>query len=46
MIGTLRVTDVKEKYSIAEIVEGCKGLKTGDRVELRNSPPIVATSRP
>ncbi|HEY2289853.1 MAG TPA: CsgG/HfaB family protein [Thermoanaerobaculia bacterium] len=46
VIGILRVTDVKEKFSIAEITEGCKGLKTGDRVELRNSPPIVVTSKP
>lgn len=44
VIGILRVVDVKEKYSVAEIAEGCKGLKTGDRVELRNSPPIVVTS--
>lgn len=44
VVGILRVVDVKAKYSVAEIVEGCKGLKTGDRVELRNSPPIVATS--
>jgi len=46
VIGILRVVDVKEKYSVAEITEGCKGLKTGDRVELRNSPTIVATSKP
>lgn len=43
-IGILRVTDVKEKFSVAEVTEGCKGLKTGDRIELRNSPPIVVTS--
>jgi curli biogenesis system outer membrane secretion channel CsgG len=46
VIGILRVTDVREKFSIAEITEGCKGLKTGDRIELRNSPPIVITSKP
>jgi hypothetical protein len=46
VIGFLRVTDVKEKYSIAEIVEGCAGLKAGDQVELRNTPPIVVTSKP
>jgi curli biogenesis system outer membrane secretion channel CsgG len=45
-IGTLRVVKVQEKYSIAEIVQGCKGLKVGDRVELRNSPPIVVSSNP
>jgi curli biogenesis system outer membrane secretion channel CsgG len=37
VIGTLRLLDVKEKYSIAEIVDGCKGLKKGDRVELKNA---------
>jgi curli biogenesis system outer membrane secretion channel CsgG len=46
VIGILRLTDVQEKYSIAEIVEGCKGLKVGDQVELRNTPPIVVTSKP
>jgi curli biogenesis system outer membrane secretion channel CsgG len=46
VIGTLRVVNVQEKYSVAEIVEGCKGLKVGDRVELRNSPPIVVGSKP
>lgn len=45
VIGTLRVTDVQEKFSVAEIVDSCKGLKVGDQVELRNPPPIVVTSR-
>ena len=44
--GTLRLVNVQEKFSVAEIVEGCKGLKPGDRVELRNTPTIVVTSRP
>jgi curli biogenesis system outer membrane secretion channel CsgG len=44
VVGMLRLTDVQEKYSIAEVVDGCKGLKAGDRVELRNTPPIVLTS--
>jgi len=34
VIGHLQVTTVKEKYSIAAIVEGCEGLKKGDLVEL------------
>lgn len=32
-IGTIRVTAVHDAYSKAEIVEGCKGLKAGDRLE-------------
>lgn len=43
-IGTLRVVDVQERYSVAEIVEGCKGLKVGDRVEFRISSPKVLSS--
>jgi curli biogenesis system outer membrane secretion channel CsgG len=46
VIGILRVTVVQEKFSIADIVDGCKGLKVGDQVELRNTPPIVVTSNP
>jgi curli biogenesis system outer membrane secretion channel CsgG len=45
-IGTLRVVNVQEKYSIAEIVQGCKELKVGDRVELRNGPTVAMSSRP
>ena len=37
VIGTLRLVDVKEKYSVAEVVDGCKGLKKGDRVELKSA---------
>ena len=33
-IGTLTVTTVNENFSIAVIVQGCKGLKVGDQVEL------------
>jgi curli biogenesis system outer membrane secretion channel CsgG len=32
-IGTLTVTTVNESFSIATIVQGCKGLKVGDQVE-------------
>jgi curli biogenesis system outer membrane secretion channel CsgG len=39
VVGTLRLVDVQERYSIAEIVDGCKGLKKGDRVELRSAAP-------
>lgn len=35
LIGSLKVTSVQEKFSIATILEGCTGLKEGDRVELR-----------
>lgn len=34
VIGTLTVTSVTEKLSVAAIVQGCKGLKKGDLVEL------------
>ena len=46
VIGTLRVINVQGKFSVAEVVEGCKGLKVGDRVELRNDPSAVLSSRP
>ncbi len=42
-IGTLEVVTVQQGFSIAEIKEGCRGLKVGDRVELATqpvSPPI------
>lgn len=42
-IGTLEVVTVQPGFSIAEVKEGCKGLKVGDRVELATepvSPPI------
>ena len=34
VIGHLQVTTVKEKFSIATVLEGCDGLKAGDLVEL------------
>ena len=46
VIGTLRLVDVQEKYSVAEIVDGCKGLKKGDRVELRSAPSTTASKSP
>jgi curli biogenesis system outer membrane secretion channel CsgG len=32
-IGSLQITAVKDKFSIATILQGCDGLKKGDRVE-------------
>jgi curli biogenesis system outer membrane secretion channel CsgG len=32
-IGTLQITTVQERFSVATILQGCKGLKKGDRVE-------------
>jgi len=32
--GVLRLTSVTERFSIANVVEGCQGLTGGDRVEL------------
>ena len=43
-IGTLEVVTVQQGFSIAEIKEGCKGLKVGDRVELATEPvppPVI-----
>lgn len=37
-IGTLEVVTVQQGFSIAEIKEGCKSLKVGDRVELATEP--------
>ncbi|MCH7667512.1 MAG: hypothetical protein IH936_16490, partial [Acidobacteria bacterium] len=34
VIGTLRITQVNERFSIARVIEGCEGLTSGDRVEL------------
>lgn len=31
-VGTLELVDVQEKYAVAKVVEGCKGLKVGDVV--------------
>lgn len=36
-IGSLMVTSVQEKYSIGTVVQGCDGLKKGDRVETQSS---------
>ena len=38
-IGTLEVITVQNGFSIARIVEGCKKIKPGDRVELA-TPPV------
>jgi curli biogenesis system outer membrane secretion channel CsgG len=37
-IGTLEVVTVQNGFSIARIVEGCKDIKMGDRVELATDP--------
>jgi curli biogenesis system outer membrane secretion channel CsgG len=37
-IGTLEVIVVQPGFSIARVVEGCKGIKKGDRVELATNP--------
>jgi curli biogenesis system outer membrane secretion channel CsgG len=33
-IGRIQITTVKEKFAIATILQGCEGLKVGDRVEV------------
>jgi curli biogenesis system outer membrane secretion channel CsgG len=37
-IGDLEVATVQNGFSIARIVEGCKGIKIGDRVQLATPP--------
>jgi CHAT domain-containing protein/TolB-like protein len=44
-IGILEVINVQKGFSIAEIKEGCKGLKVGDRVELATEPGPPEVSR-
>ncbi|HVR99683.1 MAG TPA: CsgG/HfaB family protein [Thermoanaerobaculia bacterium] len=43
-IGTLEVIAVQPGFSIARVVEGCKGLKKGDRVELATNPVMPPVS--
>ncbi len=43
-IGTLEVIAVQNGFSVARIVEGCKGVKNGDRVELATNPVPPPTS--
>jgi curli biogenesis system outer membrane secretion channel CsgG len=39
-IGTMEVVTVQNGFSIARIVEGCDGIKEGDRVELATNPVV------
>lgn len=42
-IGTLEVIAVQPAFSVAQVVEGCTGIKPGDRVELATPPAPVPT---
>lgn len=42
-IGTLEVVNVQTGFSIAQVVDGCNGLKRGDRVELSTPPQLPET---
>ncbi len=42
-IGTLEVIAVQTAFSVARVVEGCDGIKPGDRVELATPPVPVPT---
>jgi hypothetical protein len=44
-IGRLQIVEVRENLAIAVVLEGCEGIGRGDRVELRDPPP-VSTDRP
>lgn len=44
-VGIIQITTVQPAYSIATIVEGCDGLKAGDRVELTDSEGVMAARR-
>ncbi len=35
VIGSLQITSVRENISKAAVIEGCRGLKVGDRVEMQ-----------
>ncbi len=37
-IGTLEVVLVQNSFSVARVIEGCMGMKKGDRVELATDP--------
>lgn len=39
-IGTLEVVSVQTGFSIARVVDGCQGIKKGDRVELASDPVL------
>ena len=36
-IGTVTITGVEEKYSVTQVVTGCKGLKIGDYLEFEST---------
>jgi hypothetical protein len=47
VIGSLQITAVQPAFSKAAIIEGCKGMKSGDRLQRRDkapAPPIPATA--
>jgi curli biogenesis system outer membrane secretion channel CsgG len=44
-IGTLEVIAVQPGFSVARVVDGCKGIKPGDRVELA-TPPVPPAASP
>jgi curli biogenesis system outer membrane secretion channel CsgG len=44
-IGSLEVVSVQNGFSVARVVEGCKGIKVGDRVELA-TPPVPPPTTP
>jgi curli biogenesis system outer membrane secretion channel CsgG len=44
-IGALEVIAVQPAFSVARVIEGCKGIKRGDRVELA-TPPAAEATRP
>lgn len=48
VIGSLQITSVRENFSKATVIEGCKGIKVGDRVEIQNGGAgvkVVETTR-
>jgi hypothetical protein len=44
-IGTLEVVLVQNSFSVARVIEGCMGMKKGDRVELATDPVPPRTIR-
>lgn len=41
VIGSLQITTVRENISKAAVIEGCKGLKVGDRVEMQKEGEVI-----
>jgi len=39
-VGRLQIVEVRENLAIAAVLDGCEGIRRGDRVELLDPPPV------